>query len=54
MFRRSRLMEVNDEAVRELSLYSYRIAYEIKNQGVFVLAVVHQRRDLKAGDVPRE
>jgi len=46
--------EVNDEAVRELSLYSYRIIYEIKNRGVFVLAVVHKRRDLKAGDIPRE
>ncbi|MCF6355915.1 MAG: type II toxin-antitoxin system RelE/ParE family toxin [Candidatus Polarisedimenticolaceae bacterium] len=39
--------ELNDETVRELSLYSYRIIYEIKNHGVFVLAVVHKRRDLQ-------
>jgi plasmid stabilization system protein ParE len=46
--------ELNDENVRELSLYSYRIIYEIKNQIIFVLAVVHQRRDLKSEDIPRE
>ena len=40
--------ELNDENVRELSLYSYRIIYEIKDQGMFVLTVVHKRRDLKA------
>ncbi len=45
--------ELNNEVVRELSLYSYRIIYEIKSQGVFVLAVVHKRRDLKAGDIER-
>ncbi|MEJ1334508.1 MAG: type II toxin-antitoxin system RelE/ParE family toxin [Candidatus Sedimenticola sp. (ex Thyasira tokunagai)] len=45
--------ELNDDAVRELSLYSYRIIYEIKSQDVFVLAVVHRRRDLMAGDIER-
>ncbi|MCP3672164.1 MAG: type II toxin-antitoxin system RelE/ParE family toxin [Gammaproteobacteria bacterium] len=45
--------ELNNDAVRELSLYSYRIIYEIKSHGVFVLAVVHKRRDLKAGDIER-
>jgi len=45
--------ELNNDAVRELSLYSYRIIYEIKSQGIFVLAVVHKRRDLKAGDIER-
>ena len=45
--------ELNNESVRELSLYSYRIIYEIKTQGVFVLAVVHKRRNLKAGEIER-
>jgi len=45
--------EVRDEKVRELSLYSYRIIYEIKDQGVFVLAVVHKRKDFKEGDIER-
>ncbi len=33
--------------MRELSLYSYRILYEIKDHGVFVLAVIHKRQDLQ-------
>ena len=45
--------EIRDEKVRELSLYSYRIIYEIKDQGVFVLAVVHKRKDFKVGDIER-
>ncbi|WP_303908943.1 type II toxin-antitoxin system RelE/ParE family toxin [Thiohalomonas denitrificans] len=39
--------ELSNEAIRELSLYSYRILYEIKEHGVFVLAVIHKRRDLQ-------
>ena len=46
-----KVSELNDDAVRELLLYSYRIIYEIKSQDIFVLAVVHKRRDLKAGDI---
>lgn len=46
--------ELNDDQVRELSLYSYRIIYEIKEQGIFVLAVAHKRRDLKAEDISRD
>jgi len=45
--------EVKDENVRELSLYSYRIIYEIKDRGVFVMAVVHKRKDFKVGDIDR-
>ena len=45
--------EVRDEAVRELSLYSYRIIYEIKDQDVFVLAVVHKRKDFTVDDIDR-
>jgi len=45
--------ELSDENVRELSLYSYRIIYEVKVQGVFVLAVVHKRRNLRTEDVER-
>ena len=49
-----KMLELNDDSVRELSLYSYRIIYEIKDQKVFVLAVVHKRRDLKVEQIPRE
>lgn len=44
--------EVNDEVVRELSLYSYRIIYEVKPQQSEVLAVIHKRLDFKAEDLP--
>jgi plasmid stabilization system protein ParE len=51
--RGKKILELNDDQVRELSLYSYRIIYEIKAQGIFVLAVVHKRRDLKVDDIDR-
>jgi plasmid stabilization system protein ParE len=47
------IAELNDENVRELSLYSYRIIYEIRSEEVFVLAVVHKRRDLIVGDIKK-
>ncbi len=43
--------EIGDENVKELSLYSYRIIYEIRSEDVFVLAVVHKRRDLMPEDI---
>lgn len=46
--------ELNEENVRELSLYSYRILYQIKTTHIDILAVIHQRRDLQAGEIPRE
>ena len=46
--------ELYDEKVRELSLYSYRIIYEITTHDIFVLAIVHKRRDLRTGDVTRQ
>ncbi len=45
--------EQGDPNIRKLSLYSYRIIYEIKNQNIFILAVVHKRRDMKAEDIKR-
>jgi len=48
-----KVAELNDEQVRELSLYSYRIIYEIKDEEIFVLTVAHKRQDLKAEDIKR-
>lgn len=46
--------ELDEEAVRELSLYSYRILYEIKADNLIeVLAVIHKRRHLEPEDIPR-
>jgi len=47
--------ELNVDAVRELSLYSYRILYEIKSNNLIeVLAVIHKRQHLEAENIPRE
>ena len=46
--------ELNDDTVRELSLYSYRILYEIKTTDIEVLAIIHKRRDLQPDEILRE
>ena len=46
-----KIPELDNEVVREISLYSYRIIYQINNEDVFVLAVVHKRRDLKVENI---
>lgn len=47
--------ELNEDAVRELGLYSYRVLYEIKPDNLIeVLAVIHKRRHLEPEEIPRE
>ena len=49
------VLELNEEAVRELGLYSYRILYEIKSDDLIeVLAVIHKRRHVEVEDIPRK
>ena len=45
--------ELHDESIRELSLYSYRILYEIKATHIDILAVIHKRRDFQAGEIQK-
>jgi len=45
--------ELNEENVRELSLYSYRIIYEINRDNIVVLALIHKRMDLQPDDLLR-
>lgn len=45
--------ELNDEAVRELHLYSYRILYEIKSEHIEVLAVIHKRKELLPEEIAK-
>lgn len=40
--------ELNDPNVRERFLYSYRLIYEIQNDELHILAVIHGRRLLEA------
>ena len=46
--------EINKDVIRELSLYSYRIIYEIKSSYIEVLAVIHKRQDLQAEEILRK
>ena len=43
-----KVAELNDDSIRELSKYSYRILYEIGSQQIEILAIVHKRQDFKA------
>jgi len=45
--------ELGDDNLRELSLYSYRILYEIKAPDVSVLAVIHKRQEFQPQMVER-
>ena len=45
--------ELGNDAIRELSMYSYRILYEIKAPDVIVLAVIHKRRDFQPEMIER-
>ncbi len=46
--------ELNVETVREVSLYSYRMIYQLQSMHIDILAVIHKRRDLKASDIAQE
>jgi plasmid stabilization system protein ParE len=37
--------EIADENVREIFVYSYRIQYEIKSEKIYVIGIIHGRRD---------
>ena len=46
--------EIGDENVRELSLYTYRIIYELNGPDVYILAVAHKRRNLQIDEISRQ
>jgi plasmid stabilization system protein ParE len=51
---RYRMMpELEDENVREFSIYSYRVIFEIMPDHVAVLAVVHKRCKISPDDIER-
>jgi len=39
--------EIKNPSIRELIVYSYRVIYEVKKSGVFILAIVHMKQKLK-------
>jgi toxin ParE1/3/4 len=40
--------EIDDENIREIFMYSYRIIYEIKLEKVYIIAIIHGRRDFRS------
>ncbi|HSC69223.1 MAG TPA: type II toxin-antitoxin system RelE/ParE family toxin, partial [Cellvibrio sp.] len=47
-----KVVEIADENLREISLYSWRILYHIQQDKVYVLTLVHKRRNLQAQEIP--
>jgi plasmid stabilization system protein ParE len=43
--------ELDDPEVREIPAYSWRILYHVRERRVFVLTVVHKRRQPRAADI---
>jgi len=47
------VQEIGEENVRELSMYSYRIMYELMDDTVYIHGVIHKRRHFKPEDLHR-
>jgi plasmid stabilization system protein ParE len=45
--------EIDDESIREIFIYSYRILYEIKSDQVYIIGIIHGRRDFTSTHVYR-
>ena len=48
-----KIPEVNDEQLREIPSYSWRILYHIRNGDIFIVTIVHKRRNLVAEEIPK-
>jgi len=45
--------ETMDENIREIFVYSYRVIYEITDNEINVLTVIHFKMDFKKDDLPK-
>jgi plasmid stabilization system protein ParE len=43
--------ELNDESLREVHAHSWRIFYQVRSRDMFVIAVIHKRRQLADADI---
>ena len=43
--------EINDPNIREIFIYSYRLMYQITPRDIYVLAVIHGKRDFVPDDI---
>lgn len=46
--------EIGEDNVRELSIYSYRIMYELMDEVIYIHGVFHKRRNFQPQDLQRE
>ncbi|NOT86326.1 MAG: type II toxin-antitoxin system RelE/ParE family toxin [Methylococcaceae bacterium] len=45
--------EIGEEQVREISLYSYRILYELQEDTLYIHGIFHKRRQFKPENIQR-
>ncbi len=45
--------EIGEDNIREIFIYSYRLIYEIIPEGVWILAIVHGKRDFSPENLNR-
>jgi len=46
--------EIGEENVREISIYSYRIMYELIGEVIYIHGIIHKRRHFMPEDLHRE
>ena len=50
--RRGRIVpEINDPDIREIFIYSYRLMYQITPDNIYILGVIHGKRDFTPDDI---
>jgi toxin ParE1/3/4 len=50
--RRGRMVpEINDPDIREIFIYSYRLMYQISPDNIYILGVIHAKRDFTPDDI---
>jgi toxin ParE1/3/4 len=50
--RRGRIVpEINDPDIREIFIYSYRLMYQITTDNIYILGVIHGKRDFTPDDI---
>jgi plasmid stabilization system protein ParE len=39
-----KVAELNDESIREIPVYSWRVIYQVRDDAAFIVTLVHKRR----------
>ena len=43
--------EINEPDIREVFIYSYRLMYQITSKDIYILGVIHGKRDFSPDDI---